>query len=150
MTSDIRRDVDIFYTWENDLAFHQCCESCTHCRVCFDLNYNLLRPNEDNEKERAIRSNLPAIEYSAKSGCPICSLLTDGVKIAFSADRTGKALREIEGANLDICVQNGRTVILRFSSGDFDLIGLEYFTLAGITRTEVIRILANWRLDRSS
>jgi hypothetical protein len=148
--SDIRRNIDSFHESEDGLGSHECFDSCTHCRVCFDLDCSLLRPNGYNETEREIRSRFRDMERSEKYGCPICSLLTWVVKAAFSADNTGKALKAIERISLDICVRNGRTVFLRFSSDTFELAELEYFTLVGITRREVMQIFANSRLDRSS
>jgi hypothetical protein len=39
--SDIGSSADGFDSYGDVLDAHKCCKYCTHCRVCFDLDYNL-------------------------------------------------------------------------------------------------------------
>lgn len=131
--SDLSSSAFGFDLYGDVLDAHKCCKYCTHCGVCFDLDYNLFSVNGTYQGERQIRTSPPDVATSAKNGCQICSLLDRGIRIAFSADKTGKALREIQGADLDILVRRGHSVILLFWTGDFPVLELEYYTTTGIT-----------------
>ena len=54
---------------------HECFMDCTHCRACFDLDYDLYPRFSEFEGEREIESRLSHISTAAKNGCEICSLL---------------------------------------------------------------------------
>jgi hypothetical protein len=133
--SDIGSSTDGFDLYGDVLDAHKCCKYCTHCRVCFNLDYNLFSLNGIHKGEREIQSSLPDVATSAKNGCQICSLLDSGIRIAFSADKTGNALRNIQGARLNIRVRRGHSVNLQFWIGDGPVLELEYYTIAGTTPT---------------
>jgi hypothetical protein len=110
---------------------HKCFRDCTHCRACFDLDYDLYPRFSKFEGEREIQSRLSHISTAAKNGCEICSLLIRGAEIALSADQTGEAFNEIGRSQVTIYIRRGRPVNLVFRIEDSELIALEYYTISG-------------------
>jgi hypothetical protein len=117
---------------------HECFRDCTHCRACFNLDYDLYSRFSEFEGEREIESRLSDIATSAKNGCEMCSLLIRGAEIAFSADQTGKAFNDIRRSQVTIRVRRGRPVNLHFRIDDWELIELEYYTISGSTSLQAL------------
>jgi hypothetical protein len=133
---DLETDsVNGFDAFGNVLDGHKCNKFCSHCRTCFNLDYDLISRNGSHPGEREIRSTLPSLAISVKNGCQTCSLLESGIRVAFSADKTGKALRDIQGAHLAICVERKHSVNLVLWDEDCPVLQLEYYTIAGTTPT---------------
>jgi hypothetical protein len=106
--------------------------------------------NEEQNGERQLQSSFLDVESSTENGCQICPLLDSGMKIAFSANRTGKALRGVQEAALIIPVKRGQSVILNFWFDDWSLLELEYYTIANESCISVLEVIANQERNRAS
>src|SRR5271167_1380940 len=75
---------------------HRCDPSCTHCRVCFNLDYCLLPrfeyPEGNGDGDGVTSSSLPNLTIPALNGCQSCSLHINGINAALAEDKTREAV----------------------------------------------------------
>ncbi len=107
---------------------HKCEPNCTHCEVCFDLDYNLLSRNGPYRGERQIHTSLSNVDSAGQNGCHLCSVLSKGVRLALSEETTGEALEIAREADVRIQVLPGYSINLCFDQ----LLELEYYSLEGM------------------